>query len=111
MDRLVASQLTLYRTTVRSVLERIATTDLNAQLVFDIDHDRYLIIHNEWRDDNRIYGCAMQLDIIENQIWIQHNSTEIYIDRELIKQGIPAKDIIFGFRSPGVRQLLAAQYQ
>ncbi len=36
-------------------------------------------MHNEWREEDRIYGCAMQLDIIESQIWIQHNSTEIYI--------------------------------
>jgi hypothetical protein len=106
MDRLME-----YRSIVQNILKSIAKNDLNAQPVFDVNHDRYLIMHNEWRDDNRIYGCAMQLDIIENQIWIQHNSTEIYIDQELIQQGIPAKDIIFGFRSPGVRQLLAAQYK
>jgi hypothetical protein len=67
-------------------------------------------MHNEWQDDYRIYGCAMQLDIIEGQIWIQHNSTEIYIDRELIKRGVSPKDIILGFRSPSVRKLLAAAH-
>ncbi len=50
----------------------------------------------------------MQLYIIEGQIWIQHNSTEIYIERELIKRGVSSKDIVFGFRSPGIRQRLAA---
>ena len=43
-------------------------------------------MHNEWRNDYRIYGCAMQLDIIEGQVWLQHNSTEVYIDRKLIKR-------------------------
>jgi XisI protein len=79
--------------------------------------DRYLVMHNEWQDDYRIYGCAMQLDIIEGQIWIQHNSTEIYIvgeaspveNRELIKLGVSPKDIILGFRSPSVRKLLARE--
>ena len=49
----------------------------------------------------------MQLDIIEGQIWIQHNSTEIYIDRELIQLGVSPQDIILGFRSPSIRKLLA----
>ncbi|MDF5716330.1 MAG: element excision factor XisI family protein [Rhizonema sp. NSF051] len=66
-------------------------------------------MHNEWRNEYRIYGCAMQLNIIEDQIWIQHNSTEIFIDRELIKRGVNHKDIILGFRSPSVRKLLAAK--
>ena len=65
-------------------------------------------MHNEWRDEYRIYGCAMQLDIIEKQIWIQHNSTEIYIDRELIQRGVSPQDIILGFRSPSIRKILAA---
>jgi XisI protein len=97
-----------YRQIVRDFLEDFIKNDANAQLVFDLERDRYLIVHNEWRDDYRIYGCAMQLDIIEGQIWIQHNSTEIYIDRELIQRGVSPKDIILGFRSPSIRKLLAA---
>ena len=80
----------------------------NAQLVFDSEHDRYLIMHNEWHRNDRIYGCAMQLDIIDGQVWIQHNSTEIYVDRELIKLGVAPKDIVFGFRMPSIRQRLTA---
>jgi hypothetical protein len=97
-----------YRQIAREFLEDFVENDTNAQLVFDLERDRYLIVHNEWRDDYRIYGCAMQLDIIEGQIWIQHNSTEIYIDRELVKRGVSPKDIILGFRSPSIRKLLAA---
>jgi XisI protein len=81
----------------------------NGQLIFDMNRDRYLVMHNEWRDEDRIYGCAMQLDIIEGQIWIQHNSTEIYIDRELIQRGVLPQDIILGFRSPSIRKLIAAR--
>ena len=63
-------------------------------------------MHNEWREDYRIYGCAIQLDIIEGQVWIQHDSTEICLDRELISRGVLAQDIILGFRSPSIRQIL-----
>ena len=97
-----------YRRIVCDFLESFAQDDANAQLIFDHDRDLYLVMHNEWRNDYRIYGCAMQLDIIEGQVWLQHNSTEIYIDRELIKRGVSPKDIVFGFRSPSIRQRLAA---
>jgi XisI protein len=99
-----------YRQIVQEFLSDFAKDDANAQLIFDLPHDRYLVMHNEWRDEYRIYGCAMQLDIIESQIWIQHNSTEIYIDRELIQRGVSPKDIIFGFRSPSIRKILAAAH-
>jgi XisI protein len=106
-----------YRQIVCEFLSDFVTEyDKNGQLTFDIPHERYLVMHNEWQDDDRIYGCAMQLDIIVGQIWIQHNSTEIYIvgeaspveNRELIKRGVSPQDIILGFRSPSIRKLLAA---
>ena len=97
-----------YRQIVRDFLEDFIKYDINAQLIFDTDRDRYLVMHNEWRNESRIYGCAMQLDIIDGQIWIQQNSTEIYIDRELIQRGVDPKDIILGFRSPSIRQHLAS---
>ena len=103
MDR-----VTHYRKIICEFLESFTHTDPQAQLVFDPVRDRYLPMHNEWRGESRIYGCAMQLDLINEQVWIQHNSTEIFIDRELSQRGIPQKDIIFGFRSPSVRKYLAA---
>ena len=93
---------------VRDFLEDFIKYDVKAQLIFDTDRDRYLVMHNEWRNESRIYGCAMQLDIIDGQIWIQQNSTEIYIDRELIQRGVASKDIILGFRSPSIRKHLAS---
>jgi XisI protein len=103
MDR-----VTQYRQIVCEFLESFTSIDPQIQLVFDPVRDRYLAMHNEWRGESRIYGCAMQLDLINEQVWIQHNSTEIFIDRELSQRGIPPKDIIFGFRSPSVRKYLAA---
>jgi hypothetical protein len=78
------------------------------QLILDAERDRYLVMHVGWRGDYRIYGCAMQFDLIEGKVWIQHNSTEIYVDRELILRGVAPQDIVLGFRSPKVRERLAA---
>lgn len=93
---------------MQEFLEDFSKNDTHAELIFDVPRDRYLVMHNEWRGEYRIYGCGIHLDIIEGQVWIQHNSTEIYIDRDLVQRGVDPKDIILGFRSPGVRQLLAA---
>ncbi|MGI2909107.1 XisI protein [Tolypothrix sp. VBCCA 56010] len=97
-----------YRQIIRDFLENFAADDPEAQLIFDTERDRYLVMHNGWRGEYRIYGCAMQLDLIESKVWIQHNSTEIFIDRELIGRGIAPQDIVLGFRSPSVRQRLTA---
>jgi hypothetical protein len=103
MDR-----LSEYRQIVIRYLEDFAKNDINAQLIFDRERDRYIVLHNEWRGEERIYGCAIQLDIIDSQVWMQINNTEIYVDRELIDRGVDCKDIILGFRSPNIRKLLAA---
>ena len=96
-----------YRRIICIYLTDFATNDANGQTVFDLEKDHYLVLHNEWRGNDRIYGCAMHLDIIAGQVWIQHNSTEIYIDRELIKAGIAPPDIVLGFRAPSIRQRIA----
>jgi XisI protein len=99
---------TEYRQIVQEYLTEFAKIASTYQLIFDPIRDRYLVLHDKWRGESRICGCSMHLDIIDNQIWIQQNNTEIYVDRELIQLGVLTKDIILGFRSPSVRQLLAA---
>lgn len=106
MDR-----LDKYRQIICQFLRDFATDDPEAQLIFDTERDRFLVMHVGWRNDYRIYGCAIQLDLIDGKVWIQNNSTEVYVDRELIKRGIEAKDIVLGFRSPSIREKIAAALQ
>ena len=101
-------KLTKYRQTVCQFLEDFAREDPEAKLIFDLERDRFLVMHVNWRNDYRIYGCAMHLDLIDRQVWIQNNSTEIFVDRELIERGIDPQDIVFGFRSPSIRAKLAS---
>ena len=108
-----------YRQIICQFLQDFATDDPEAQLIFDTERalrsrslrDRFLVMHVGWRNDYRIYGCAIQLDLIEGQVWIQNNSTEVYVDHELIQRGIEAKDIVLGFRSPSIRDKLALAWQ
>ncbi len=96
-----------YRQILCKFLEEFAHDDPEAQLIFDRERDRYLVMHVAWRNDYRIYGCAIQLDLIEEKVWIQNNSTEVLVDRELIKMGINPQDIVLGFRAPSIREKLA----
>ncbi|MDJ0692375.1 MAG: XisI protein [Xenococcaceae cyanobacterium MO_188.B32] len=106
MDR-----LDKYRHIMCQFLQDFATDDPEAQLIFDKERDRFLVMHVGWRNDYRIYGCAIQLDLIDDKVWIQNNSTEIFVDRELIKRGVDPKDIVLGFRSPSIREKLASALQ
>lgn len=70
-----------YRQIICDYLGNFGEYDKAAQLGFDQQRDRYLAIYNEWRGERRIYGCAIQIDIIDGQVWIQENNTEIYVEQ------------------------------
>ena len=97
-----------YRQIICQFLQDFAKDDPEARLVFDLERDRFLVMHVGWRNDYRIYGCAIELDLIDGKVWIQNNSTEVYVDRELIERGVEAKDLVLGFRSPSVREKIAS---
>ena len=104
-----------YRQIVRSFLEEYAQESVSphenvtAELVFDEKRDRYLLVHVGWQGARRIYGCPMQIDIIDNKVWLQHNATEIFVDQELIARGIPENDIVLGLKSPCIRKPVAVK--
>ena len=46
----------------------------------------------------------MHIEIINGKIWIQYNMTEINLDDEFVRQGVPKSDIVLGFLSPKMRE-------
>lgn len=75
-----------------------------AQVVFDTERDRYLLLYVGWRDEERIHGCPIHIDIKEGKIWIQQDFTEEGLANQLVELGVPKTDIVLGFRVPYVRQ-------
>ncbi len=71
--------------------------EIETQIIFDQEHDHYQLVHAGWRNQYRIYGCILHLDIKDGKIWIQHDGTEIGIANELIELGIPKEDIVLAF--------------
>jgi hypothetical protein len=104
MDR-----LTKYRQIVQQLLREYAAIgtpdpDVETQIVFDSERDHYQLINVGWKNQRRVYGCFLHIDIKDGKIWLQHNGTEDEITDELVNLGIPKQDIVIGFHSPFKRK-------
>ncbi|OUL29663.1 XisI protein [Nostoc sp. RF31YmG] len=104
MDRLAQ-----YREIVKQLLISYAEIgspdpDVETQIVFDTDHDHYQLMNVGWKNQRRIYGCFLHIDIKDGKVWLQHNGTEDEVAEELVNLGIPKQDIVIGFHSPFKRQ-------
>ena len=98
-----------YRTYVQKVINEhrgLKTTneEIEVQTIFDTTHDHYQLVHAGWRNDHRIYGCIVHLDIKDGKIWIQYDGTEVGIANELVALGVPKEDIVLAFHEPYKRQ-------
>jgi len=102
------AKLAEYRQYIKNLLKQHAgmvwDKRIQAQTIFDIENDHYQLIYVGWRDQNRIYGPVLHLDIIDDKIWIQQDGTEVGIANELVELGVPKEDIVLGFQLPSVRK-------
>lgn len=109
MDKLVK-----YRQYIKGILEEFsrikpANGEIESELIFDDKNDRYLLMHIGWLGGQRIHSTVFHLDIIDEQIWIQCNNTELILKQELVSLGVPEKDIVIGIQPPSVRKMLALE--
>jgi hypothetical protein len=74
------------------------------ELIFDIQRNRYLVVHIGWEGEKRTYGTMIHVDIKDGKIWIQRDFTEEGIPNQLVDLGVPKTDIVLGFRAPHIRQ-------
>jgi hypothetical protein len=82
---------------------RYAYGEIQNEAVFDRENDRYLVVSVGWQGVKRIHGSLIHIDIIEDKVWIQRDGTERGIAHELVKAGIPKKQIVLGFHVPEAR--------
>jgi len=81
-----------------------ADEDMETEIVFDTDRDRYLVVHTGWENNKFVYGCVLHFDIKNDKIWIQYDGTEIGFANELVRLGVPKTDIVLAYHSPWMRQ-------
>ncbi|MGK7926347.1 MAG: XisI protein [Spirulina sp.] len=96
------------RQIVRQLLQEYAeipASDENVrnETLFDLEHDRYLLLSIGWSKGLRVHHCVMHIDIIEGQVWIQANNTDRLIAEELVAAGIPTDAIVLGLQPPEIR--------
>jgi hypothetical protein len=77
---------------------------IQAETIFDQEHDRYQLVYVGWRDSQRVYGVVLHLDIIDGKIWVQQDGTEVGIANKLVEIGVPKHDIVLGIDPPKMRQ-------
>ncbi len=83
---------------------KASNEEVEAEVIFDQQRDRYQVVHVGWSNKGRIYGCILHLDIKNEKIWIQHDGTEGGIANELISRGVPKQEIVLAFQSAFKRQ-------
>jgi XisI protein len=106
MDKVVK-----YRHLIKDLLINYASPstdnnkELEDQLIFDAERDHYQLLSVGWSNNKRVYFCLLHLDIKNNKIWLQENSTDYNIIDDLIKLGVPYSDVVIGFHPADVRKL------
>jgi hypothetical protein len=71
--------------------------------VFDDVNQSYLLLDSNWYGDEYIHHTPIHVDILNGKIWIQYDDTEEGIATDLLEAGVPAHDIVLGFRPPELR--------
>ncbi len=89
-------KLKQYRPIIQELLRKysqykIKDERIETQLIFDTDRNHYQLLELGWEGSDRIFNCVIHLDIKNEKIWIQRNSTDILIAEELVKKVYPQR--------------------
>ena len=98
-----------YRQFVKEILteyssHKPAYGDVEVELIFDPERDRYQLVHAGWNKRRRIYGCTIHVDLKDDKIWIQNDGTEAGVANLLVERGVPHHDIVLAYHAPYLRQ-------
>lgn len=80
----------------------LADEDDNLRLLFDDERGSYALLDFGWRDKRYDHYAILQVDIIQDKVWIQCDHTENGVALELAEMGIPKDKIVLG-RLPELR--------
>lgn len=79
--------------------------ELHDHIIADTQRNHFQLLRIGWIEDDRILQILIHFDISpDGKIWIQENLTDLAVDDELQKRGIPASDIVLGMHPPSYRQ-------
>ncbi|MGB3755309.1 MAG: XisI protein [Rivularia sp. (in: cyanobacteria)] len=98
-----------YRQIIQKVLTEYAQLpyaygELERQLIIDQNANHYLLMTVGWENKQRVHGCLIHINLVNNKIWIQRDGTETGIANELVNSGIPKNKIVLAFQPTDVRK-------
>lgn len=100
-----------YRSIARRVVTEYASYklsygDVSTEVIIDEANGHYLVTHIGWDHKNhRVYGTVIHLDLIEDKLWIQQDTTDWPVAEALLEAGVPREDIVLGFQPAKLRPL------
>ena len=102
-------KLTQYRSIIQETLlahSQIQPVygEIEMEVLFDPERDRYLVLRTGWLQKSRVYGVLIHIDLIDSKVWIQYDGTEVGVANELVEQGIPKAEIVLAYHLPFIRQ-------
>lgn len=104
MDKLGNYQMIICKVIQPYVDIKYSNVPIKNRAAFDNKNGQYVIISEGWIEQQHFHSCLIHVEIIDDQVWIQCDNTEDGIADELVKGGIPKKDIVLGFHEPEVRK-------
>jgi hypothetical protein len=100
-------KIELYRASIQTLLKehdrhllKNNNDDVENELFFDVERDRYQLMRVGWKELKRVYYTIMHFDIKDEKIWIQQNMTDVDVGQELVDMGVSKQDIILGLHPP-----------
>lgn len=104
MDKISKYREIITKTLLEHGKIKPAYGEIEMEILFDYDRDRYQVLRAGWLQNRRVYGVLIHADIKGEKIWIQYDGTEVGFANELAEQGIPKTDIVLAYHSPIMRQ-------
>lgn len=77
--------------------------DVDSQVIADRENNHFQLLRVGWQDGRYVFTVVFHFDIKDGKVWFQRNITERDVVDEFMEKGIPASDIVLGFRPPEMR--------
>jgi hypothetical protein len=79
-------------------------TGIDCECVFDEHRDHYLLLKVGWSGSRRVRAVTLYVRLRDEKIWVEEDMTEEGIASALMRQGVPAEDIVLAFHPPALCQ-------
>jgi gluconate kinase len=104
-----ASLLEQYRSVLHKILDDYVQlihldSDVRVYVLVSQDQNHFMLMHEGWQRQKRLYGAIVHAEIRDDKIWIHYDGTEDGITDELLASGMTKDQIVLAFHPPDVRQ-------